>query len=82
MTADTRHQRGRRPARRQRYGRVVRITFEFADHPCPWGGRQPKFEHLATEGPARYFLVGQDAFDNPIRLEHTPGYYLQTEPEN
>lgn len=52
----------------------MRITFEFADHPCPWGGRQPKFEHIETEGPDRYFLVGRDAAGNPIRVQLSPGH--------
>jgi hypothetical protein len=31
------------------YRRLGRVTFELADHPCPWGGRQPRFDALVRE---------------------------------
>ena len=67
-----------RHALRRRYLRAVRITFEFPPDPSPWGGRQPKFEHLATDGPDRYFLIGRDASGNKIRVQLVPGH---VEPE-
>jgi hypothetical protein len=57
------------------------ITFEFAGDPSPWGGRQPKFEHLATDGPDRYFLVGRLASGEPIRVQLAPAA-IEAEPES
>jgi hypothetical protein len=51
----------------------VRVTSEFGRDPTPWGGHQPKFEHLATEGTDRYFLIGREASGEPIRVQLLPG---------
>jgi hypothetical protein len=59
----------------------VRITVEFWPDPGPWGGRQPKFEHLATDGPDRYFLIGRGESGEQIRVQLTPASFLG-EPEN
>ena len=53
---------------------------EFRPDPSPWGGRQPRFEHLATEGPDRFFLIGRDASGEQIRVQLAPGRF-EAEPE-
>jgi hypothetical protein len=66
----------REPSSTARYRRaLVRLTFEIGPDTSPWGGRQPKFEHLATEGPDRYFLTGRDATGGQIRVQLGPGHF-------
>jgi hypothetical protein len=50
----------------------VRIEFEFGPDRSPWGGRQPQFEHLATDGPGRFFLTWRDASGEQLRVQLAP----------
>jgi hypothetical protein len=45
----------------------MEFSFEPRDD-SPWGSRQPKFERIVTDGPDRYFLVGQLATGEPVSV--------------
>ena len=57
--------------------RSVHVTLEMieARGPDPWGGRQPKFEELACDGPGRFFLVYRGEFDEQVRVQLAPTSY-------
>ena len=58
----------------------MHITFELPpEDRSPWGDVQPTFDHLATDGPDRYFLIGRDAAGEPIRVQLAPA---RLEPES
>jgi hypothetical protein len=49
----------------------VEFRFDLPDD-SPWGSEQPKFERLVTDGPDRYFLVGQTTAGEPISVQLAP----------
>jgi len=55
----------------------VHVTLEMieARGPDPWGGRQPKFEGLACDGPGRFFLVYGGESEKQIRVQLAPASY-------
>jgi hypothetical protein len=53
------------------FGRM-KVTFDWREHPGPWGGRQPKFEHLEYDEPGRFFLVHRSPTGEPVRVQLIP----------
>jgi hypothetical protein len=47
----------------------MEFRFERDPGPAPWGPHQPKFEHIVTDGPGRYFLVGRLTSGEPVRIQ-------------
>jgi hypothetical protein len=41
----------------------------MVEGPCPWAGRQPKFERLQYDAPGRFFLIGRLASGEPVRIQ-------------
>jgi hypothetical protein len=67
----------------RRYGRSVHVTLEMMESrgPDPWGGRQPKFEGLACDGPDRFFLVYREESGEQVRLLLAPATYPDAQGE-
>jgi hypothetical protein len=51
---------------------TVSMRLEMREPPSPWGNHQPKFEHLESDGPNRYFLVYEDPVGREIRAQIGP----------
>jgi hypothetical protein len=55
--------------------------FHDDTEPDIWGGRQPRFERLESEGPCRFFLVGHLVTGEPVRIQLTSASYQQRPPQ-
>ena len=55
----------------------MHVTLEMIDArgPDTWGGRQPKFDGLACDGPGRFLLVYRGKSEEQVRVQLAPASY-------